>query len=320
MASHPAIEGQIRLRCGRAIGFAEYGDLAGKPIFRFHGTPGGRRQIPLEARTCAAGRGIRLIALERPGIGGSTPHVYPSLLGWAHEVAEIADRLDIDRSGLIGLSGGGPYVLACARQLEHRVVAGAVLGCVAPSRGDDACDGGLVSVAVTLAPVLEGSREPLGWILWGLVRSLAPFSSLVFDRFIELMPEGDRHVFRRPDVKSMFIDDLYRASHEQLAAPVYDILQFTRPCGFSLRDIRVPIRFWHGDADNIVPLAHAERMAALVPDSELRVRPGEGHIGNLAASQEILEVLLSLWPIAEGSRALGDAASSRRARGEAFSA
>jgi pimeloyl-ACP methyl ester carboxylesterase len=301
MASHPPIEGRIRLRCGRAIGFAEYGDPAGKPIFWFPGTPGGRGQIPPEARAFAAGRGIRLVALERPGIGGSTPHVYPSLLGWAHDVEEIADRLDIDRFGLIGLSGGGPYVLACAYQLEQRVTTGAVLGGVAPTRGDDSCAGGLVALAVTLAPVLEGAREPLGHVLWGLVRSLAPFSSLVFDRFIEFMPEGDRTVFRRPGMKSMFIDDLNRASHEQLVGPIYDLLQFTRPWGFSLRNIRVPIRFWHGDADNIVPLAHAERMAALVPDSELRIRPGEGHIGNLAASQEILEVLLALWPIAECS-------------------
>ena len=96
----------------------------------------------------------------------------------------------------------------------------------------------------------------------------------------------------------MFLDDLARASRRQLHGPLYDILQFTRPWGFSLRDVRVPIRFWHGDADPIVPLAHAEHMAALVPDAELRVRPREGHIGNLDAAREVLEVLLDLWPAA----------------------
>jgi hypothetical protein len=110
------------------------------------------------------------------------------------------------------------------------------------------------------------------------------------------MPEGDRRVFRQPEIKAMFIDDLERASRAQLAAPVFDIVHFTRPWGFSLRDIRVPIRFWHGDADNIVPLAHAQAMAALVPEAELRVRAGEGHIGNLAAAEEILDVILELWP------------------------
>jgi pimeloyl-ACP methyl ester carboxylesterase len=301
MIPRPRIEGQIWLRCGRSIGFAEYGPRDGKPILWFHGTPGGRHQIPPAARTYASERGVRLIALERPGVGASTPHVYPSVLGWADDIDETADRLGIHGFGMIGLSGGGPYVLACARRLAHRVVAGAVLGGVAPTRGDDASPGGLVGVAAALAPLLETAREPLGNLLWGIARSLVPFSSLAYSAFAELMPQGDRRVYYRPEMQEMFLDDLDRASRSQLFAPVYDLVQFTRSWEFSLRDIQVPIRFWHGDADNIVPLAHAERMAALVPNSELRVRPGEGHIGNLAAAEEIIDTLLSLWPREHGA-------------------
>jgi len=295
-ALQPPIEGRIRLRCGRSIGFAEYGAGAGRAILWFHGTPGGRRQIPPAARAYAAQRGVRLIALERPGVGGSTAHLYPSIVEWACDVEEVADRLAVDRFGLIGLSGGGPYVLACAQRLAPRVVAGAVLGGVAPSRGDEANEGGLVALAVRFAPLLELASEPLGGALWGIVRSLTPVSSLIFDGFIRLMPEGDQVVFRRPEMKSMFIDDLERVSRGQLLGPVYDIVQFTRPWGFALRDISVPIRFWHGDADNIVPLEHARRMSVLVPDAELHVRPGEGHIGNLAAADEVIAAILSLWP------------------------
>lgn len=311
-ALHPPVEGRIRLRCGRSIGFAEYGAGSGKPILWFHGTPGGRRQIPPAARAYAERRDVRLIALERPGVGGSTAHFYPSIAESARDVEEVANRLGVDRFGLIGLSGGGPYVLACAHRLERRVVAGAVLGGVAPSRGDEANEGGLVALAVRLAPLLEIARRPLGGVLWGIVRSLTPLSSLAFDRFIELMPEGDQAVFRRPEMKSMFIDDLERASRGQLLAPVYDVVQFTRPWGFALREVAVPIRFWHGDADNIVPIEHARRMAALVPDAELRVRPGEGHIGNLAAADEVIDAILSLWP----TRAL-PARADRESNGEA---
>jgi pimeloyl-ACP methyl ester carboxylesterase len=296
MIPEPRVEGRIWLRHGRALGFAEYGDPAGAAILWFHGTPGGRRQVPPAARSGAAVRGIRLIALERPGVGGSTPHVYPSVLGFADDVEEVVDRLGIERFALIGLSGGGPYVLACAHRLRKRVVAGAVLGGVAPSRGDEAPVGGAVGFARSCAPILEVSRDRLGGLLWGVVRSLQPLSSQIFDAFIRIMPEGDQRVFNRPEIKEMFIDDLVRASRRQLLAPIYDIVQFTRHWGFSLREIQVPIRFWHGDADNIVPLAHAQQMAALVPGATLRVRPGEGHIGNLAAAEEVLEELISLWP------------------------
>ena len=287
MLPDPRVEGRIWLRHGRALGFAEYGDPAGLPILWFHGTPGGRRQIPPAARTGSQARGIRLIALERPGVGDSTPHLHPSLLGFADDVEEVVDHLGIDRFGLIGLSGGGPYVLACAHRLADRVVAAAVLGCVAPAQGDDATPGGLIGFARSFAPILPMASAPLGGLLWTVVRSLEPLSSQIFDAFIRLMPEGDQVVFRRPEIKAMFIDDLLRASRRQLRAPAFDAVLLTRPWGFSLREIRVPIRFWHGDADNLVPLAHAQHMAALVPGATLRVRPGEGHIGNLAAAEEI---------------------------------
>ena len=294
----PHVEGSIRLRQGRSIGFAEYGAALGTPVLWFHGTPGGRGQVPPAARIAAAERDVRLIALERPGVGSSTRHVYRSILGWADDVEEVANHLGLPRFALIGLSGGGPYVLACAYRLGDRVVAGAVLGGVAPARGDEAIPGGLMDVAVALSPVLEAACEPLGHLLWRLNRSIMPISSRAFDAFVRFMPAGDQAVYSRPEMKSMFLDDLARASRRQLHGPLYDILQFTRPWGFSLREVRVPIRFWQGDADPIVPLAHAEHMAALVPNAALRVRPREGHIGNLDAAREVLEVLLDLWPAA----------------------
>jgi pimeloyl-ACP methyl ester carboxylesterase len=292
----PRSEGRIGLRGGRGIGFAEYGVAAGRTMFWFHGTPGGRHQVPPAARRFAAANDVRLIALERPGVGGSTPHLYDGLVDWADDVGEVAEQLGVGRFGLIGFSGGGPYALACAHRMPERVVASAVIGCVAPTCGSEAVSGGAVSLARRLSPLLEVVREPLGYALWALVRTLTPLSSQGFDAFIRIMPEGDQVVFRRPDIKRMFIDDLAQASRSGLHAPVYDVVLFARPWGFSLRDIRVPIRIWHGDSDNIVPLAHAEFLAQLLPNAKLRVRVREGHIGNLGAAEEILASVLSLWP------------------------
>jgi pimeloyl-ACP methyl ester carboxylesterase len=126
--------------------------------------------------------------------------------------------------------------------------------------------------------------------------SVRPLASQAFDLFITTMPEGDQDVMWRPEMKEMFIDDMLRAGRQQLHAPIYDVVLFARPWGFALRDIRVPIRFWHGDADHIVPLAHGEHQATLVPDSDLKIRPREGHMGSLDAAEEILDTILGLWP------------------------
>jgi pimeloyl-ACP methyl ester carboxylesterase len=67
--ARPKLEGNVAVGEDRQIGFAEFGDPQGRAVFWLHGTPGARRQIPTEARVYAEEHGIRLIGLDRPGIG-----------------------------------------------------------------------------------------------------------------------------------------------------------------------------------------------------------------------------------------------------------
>ncbi|HEY5155496.1 MAG TPA: alpha/beta hydrolase, partial [Acidimicrobiales bacterium] len=296
----PRVEGAVTLRDGRRIGFAEYGPTGGRAVLWFPGTPGGRRQIPPEVRAAAAERGIRIVALERPGVGASSSHAYRSILEWAADVEECVDQLGIDHFGLVGLSGGGPYVLACAHRLPDRVVAGAVIGSVAPTQGKDAAEGGAVALTARFNSVLVALRQPLGLGLWATVRVLRPVASPVFDLFVRFSPAGDRAVFTAPGMKEMFTDDLIHASRRQFLAPIHDLVLFGRDWGFSPSDVVVPMYFWHGDEDYIVPLAHGEHLASLVPDSELQVKIGAAHLANLALGVEVLDTILAHWPDDDG--------------------
>lgn len=291
----PILEHTVPLRDGRLLGVAEFGIPDGKPILWFHGTPGARRQVPPNARAYAAKEGLRIIGVERPGVGLSTPHLYQSVMGWAEDIAQLADCLRLDRFGLIGLSGGGPYVLACAYGLPQRVVAAAVFGGVAPTHGVDAPAGGLVRIASYLEPLFTLSARPLGTFLSSLIRSLHPISDPVFDLFLRVAPPGDRAVLARPDMRAMFTDDLLQGSKSGLRSIVYDVILFARPWGFSLRDIRIPVHFWQGDSDAFVPLSHGAQQAALVPGARLTLRPGEGHLGGLDAAAEAIAFILSHW-------------------------
>lgn len=301
----PRLEGIVVLPNGRHLGFAEFGVPSERAILWFHGTPGARRQVPPAARALAEKEKVRLIGVERPGAGSSTAHLYPNVRAFARDVEVLIDQLGVTRCALIGLSGGGPYALACAHDMPSRVVAAAVLGGVAPSQGKEATQGGLIDLAVRLEPLLRYGHPALTGVITGLVLGLYPVSSQVFDLVIGTFPEGDRRVFRSPMIKEMFIDDLVRGATRGLRAPSYDALLFARDWGFSLRAIRVPVRIWHGDADFLVPLEHAHRMAKLIPDAEVYVRPGESHLGGFGAAAEVMTTLLDLWP-RRRSNARGD--------------
>src|SRR6201991_4246918 len=153
--ARPKLEGNVAVGDDRQIGFAEFGDPQGRAIFWLHGTPGARRQIPMEARVYAEQRQIRLIGIDRPGIGSTAPYQYDTVFAFAQDLGTMADTLGIDRFEVIGLSGGGPYTLACAAAMPDRVVAAGVLGGVAPVRGVDAIEGGISTLISMAAPVVQ---------------------------------------------------------------------------------------------------------------------------------------------------------------------
>ena len=132
-------------------------------------------------------------------------------------------------------------------------------------------------------------------MLRGVVRALEPWADPVTDLFLNLLPPGDKDVFADPAVRRMFHDDLIHGSREEMRAIWLDIALFGRPWGFSLRDVRVPVRMWFGDSDNIVPLAHGKHMQRLLPDAQLFVRRREGHLGGLGATDEILDSIFDVW-------------------------
>lgn len=295
MRIDPAHEGKVALPSGRSLGYAIFGGPrsaeAGQPtIVWLHGTPGGRRQVPPAARAFALAQGVRVIGVERPGIGDSTAHLYANLREFADDLELLLDALEVDRCAVVGLSGGGPYALACAHSIA-RVRACAVLGGVAPTQGPEAIAGAVTTLA-RFAPLVERVHRPLGAALSLAVRTAHPLASPAFDLFMSQSRPGDREVFASPGMKHMFLDDMLRASRSGIRSLVFDYLLFSRPWGFSLIDIARPVHFWHGDADPIVPLEHGRHQAALVRDATFTVQPGQSHLGGLAIADEVLAVML----------------------------
>ncbi|MCJ1308648.1 hypothetical protein MMC25_002301 [Agyrium rufum] len=122
----------ITLPNGRTLGYAEYGDPKGTPILYFHGFPESRiGAYPLHEM--ALRRNIRLLSIDRPSFGLSTPDPKRRIVDWPKDVEAFASQLSLSHYAVMGVSGGGPYALACAALLPNKtltavgVVAGAPL-------------------------------------------------------------------------------------------------------------------------------------------------------------------------------------------------
>jgi pimeloyl-ACP methyl ester carboxylesterase len=292
----PRHEGVIRVARRRVLGYAEYGDPDGRLVLWHHGTPGARRQIPVTARRAAERLGLRLVCVERPGVGDSTNHRYGSIRDWADDAAVFVDELGHDRFASIGLSGGGPYALACAHELPDRVTAVGLLGSVCPVVGPNAAPGSsVVGLAATFQGLLDPLRSALGVGLWLAIQPILPAGHLALRLYASRMPAGDQEVFADPDMEAMFLDDIANARSRRFAAVAHDAALFGRPWGFELTDVHVPVFWWHGDADNLVPLGHAEHSVTLLRACKLEVRATESHLGGFAAAGLVLETLSDAW-------------------------
>jgi pimeloyl-ACP methyl ester carboxylesterase len=294
----PRAEGRLNLANGRRLGYAEYGDPCGAMVLWFHGTPGGRRQFPLLGRRAAEKLGLRVVLVERPGCGLSDPHAYQAIADWVTDITQVAEALGAERFGVVGLSGGGPYALACAAvpPLAGRVAAVAVLGGVVPSVGPDATEPertGIIDLARRFAPVLSGLRRPLAAVVTGLVLPIVPLGHYACRAYAHISPLSDQLVLAEPDIEGMFVDDVILVARGRFQAIVDDARLFGRDWGFRLADVKARVVWWHGDADHIVPLAAAEAAVATLPDAELIVRPEESHLGGFAAADEILRFVRS---------------------------
>jgi pimeloyl-ACP methyl ester carboxylesterase len=290
----PRYEGRVPVRDGRLLGVAEFGPAhAEQNVVWFHGTPGARRQVPEAGRRIAADRGVRIIGIDRPGVGLSTPHLYDNLVDFTDDLIVALDRLGIDRFSTVGLSGGAPYALAAAHAMPDRVPTVGILGGVVPSGGEEGKGGGLVSLATRLKPLLPLLAEPMGAALTSFVRLARPVASPALDLYARFAPEGDRRVLSEPQNKEMFIDDILNSGRHSMRAAAYDAILFTRWWGFSVRDVQARVTWWQGDEDNIVPLSHAEHIVPLLPHGELRVRHGDGHLGGLGIAAEVLDTILA---------------------------
>jgi pimeloyl-ACP methyl ester carboxylesterase len=292
----PRLEGSVAVRDGRRLSFAEFGVPGGSAVIWMHGTPGARRQVPLEARVFADEHDLRIIGLDRPGIGSSTPHLYRDILDWTGDLVEVCDVLDVDTFRVIGLSGGGPYALAAGAALPDRVHGVGVLGGVAPTKGPDAVSGGLVALAPYAAPVLSVARVPLGLLLAQAIRLVRPIAGPILDGYAAVQPRGDKELLARPEFRAMFLDDLLNGSRFHFGAVLSDIILFTRDWGFEAADVQVPVHWWHGESDHIVPHAHGRHLASRLPDGTFTTIPGESHLGGLGVATEVLTELMELGP------------------------
>ena len=272
-------ETDLTLADGRTLHVHDAGG-PGHPVLWQHGTPNiGTPPVPLLA--AAERLGLRWVGHDRPGYGGSSPQPGRTVGSVAADVEAVADALGLDRFAVMGHSGGGPHALACGALLRERVTGVVAASGLAPydAAGLDffagIADAGVVSMTAAAAgrearEALEESGQQLDF---------------------GFTPDDEEALGGR---WSWFLDVVRPALAAGPAAMIDDDLAAVAPWGFTPGEVTVPVLLLHGDADRVVPPAHAAWLARHLPDAELRLRPGDGHITVMDGAEDALTWLAAI--------------------------
>ena len=266
----------LQLDDKRQLCYQEFGDNAGVPFFYFHGLPGSRLECGLLAAAAQKHR-LYIMAVDRPGYGGSSPQPDRTLLDWPQQITLLANHLGWHRFGIVEVSGGAPYALACARYIPDRLLAVGVKCGLAPLATTD-----LLAAMHWYARIVIGlaakNRSPVLRSYAALVSLLAQLSARAMIRLLGLLNGGaDKQVLKQPAVTATLAATMHAAFQQGSAGVLADLAVCSQPWGFDLTDITMPVEFWHGVRDPLVPIEHGEYVYQQINGSSLTRVQNEGH-------------------------------------------
>ena len=202
----------------------------------------------------------------------------------------LADTLGIRRFRVLGLSGGGPYALACAATLGDQVVRVSLVSALGPLDTPESTVGMMLPNRLLLRLV---RRAP------AIVRPGLRATSAVLRRFPALyrrwltthVSEADRTVLSDTAVAAMLRNDLAQALRQGAAGVWSDLNALTSPWGFEMDQVDTSVDVWHGDTDRIVPQQMGHVLAQRLPLARWRPVAGGGHFLVVPSWREILDAL-----------------------------
>ena len=247
----------------------------------------------------ATAMGVRLIGLDRPGIGDSDPAPGRALIDWSADVVQVADQLRIERFAVEGVSAGGAYALACAHRIADRLTACGLISSICPPEMIYRAAPGWMRVGWWF-----GQQHPD--VAYACMRIMLP-DSLSDEagaeqrllRITSWLARADREVLGRPLIRQALVRSLAEGRRQGAKANRMEILTLLRPWNIPIETIAArEIFLWHGEQDRLTPIGPTRLLADTLPRCTATFYADDGHFSTLA--NRARDIFTALCRTAEG--------------------
>lgn len=264
----------------------DVGDPDGVPVVYLHGTPDCRlARHPDDG--IAAAVGVRLLAVDRPGYGGSPFDPAATVGSVARAVIELADALGLDRFGVLAWSGGTPYALATAASAGDRVTRLAIAAGLPPIAGRDDLRELLDTTGLTPAELAEESA-PL------IAPDPAHLNAAVAAEHLRENSDPVRavEVASIPGAEQQLAEALVAALQTSgLRGLERDLEVLASEPDVDVLSVEAPTQLLYGEADPLAPAIYGRWLAARLANATLEVVADASHAVILTRWKPLLEWL-----------------------------
>lgn len=268
----PAPTGTLSLARGRLLAYEEFGALDGYPLLYFHDSGSSRLECGF-FDAAARRRGFRLIAIDRPGIGHSDYYLVRRPADVCEDAVELADRLRLDRFGLMSLGAGGLFGLTLAHGRPERVSAQLSLGGVpggafSETGGSSRLTGCWNGMAPAAVRILARVRYAMA----------GNDPRRVTARLAGRLAGVDRKILENPSVFRLLALDQRAALRQGTRGLTQDLAACFRKLDFRLQDVAAPMTVWRGQADRLSQRSDCEYLVSRLPMARFRRVPNQGRL------------------------------------------
>lgn len=276
---------------GRKLAYVEFGDPSAPLVIHNHGGPSCRLEGQLLANG-AITNGLRLVAVDRPGIGQSSPQKDRSYKGWCDDLTTIADALGYDQFGVSGWSEGGPFPIAAAfyidpSRLRHVTsIAGGNFGTFGDNwaaQYQDKADamGGKLAMHSKLAFHLMYEM---------LALDAKHFRRSYFATCYKAVNEYDQRLLDDPAMVSAWGDMSAECFAQGSIGLVDDSELLYHQWAFDVSTIERPVHMWQGTDDRLIPYELNKQIADRMPGTVWHEVEGAGHLVAVGEADNIFAI------------------------------
>jgi pimeloyl-ACP methyl ester carboxylesterase len=266
----------LKLDDGRDLAYDEYGDPDGVPVIFNHGLSDSRLiRNPDDELT--ASLGVRMIAADQPGVGGSSPQKGRRMVDWGEDMEALADALGITEFAVVGHSGGSPHALAIAYRMPERVTKIVLASPVAPLD-----EKGMAKLMINKDLKLVAKLHHLHHIIKWASDYSANKAEKDIPSFVEATAAddtSDADTFLKDPAQRAMFEASFTAGMQQGGEGIYEITMALWDWGFRPEDISHHVDLFYGDADDMLDPKMPLHLADRLPDCTTHVWPGAGHYG-----------------------------------------